>query len=125
MTVHRHLENEIEASPEGDVVYTAPSECAEPIPMSEDKSIEKRDGQYERKDSCSIFMFTEPLGCWREAHARPNRTAVDWAQEIKWLLDERYLDVQKVVPVMDNLNTHTTASFYEAFTPAEAFRLSQ
>ena len=100
-------------------------ECVESIPMSEDNPIEKYDCQYERKGSCAIFMFTEPLSCWREAHARPNRTAVDWAQEVKWLLDEKYPDAKKVVLVMDNLNTHTTASFYKAFTPAEAYRLSQ
>ena len=100
-------------------------EYLEPIPMSETNHIEKYDCEYKRKGSCSIFMFTEPLGAWRAAHARPRRTAVDWAQELKWLLDEKYPNAKKVVLVMDNLNTHTPASFYKAFPPDEAFRLSQ
>ena len=70
-------------------------------------------------------MFNEPLGQWREAHALPHRTCSDWAQQMKWLLDEQYPNAKKVVLVMDNLNTHSTASFYKEFPPEEAFRLSQ
>lgn len=97
----------------------------EPIPMSKDNHIEKYDCEYVRKGSCSIFMFTEPLGGWREAHALPRRTAIDWAYELKWLIDEKYCDAEKIILVMDNLNTHTISSFYKAFSPEEAFRLSQ
>lgn len=100
-------------------------EHIEPIPMSDDNHIEKYDCEYERKGSCSIFMFTEPLGEWREAHALPKRTAVDWAEQMKWLIDEAYPDAEKIVLVMDNLNTHAISSFYKAFSPEEAFRLSQ
>lgn len=100
-------------------------EYLEPIPMSEHNHREKYDCEYIRKGSCSIFMFTEPLGGWREAHALSRRTAVDWAHQVKWLVDEAYPDVEKIVLVMDNLNTHTTASLYKAFSPEEAFRISQ
>lgn len=100
-------------------------EYLEPIPMSEHNHREKYDCEYIRKGSCSIFMFTEPLGGWREAHALSRRTAVDWAHQVKWLIDEAYPDVEKIVLVMDNLNTHTTASLYKAFSPEEAFRISQ
>ena len=100
-------------------------EYIKPIPMSEDNHIKKYDCEYIRKGSCSIFMFTEPLGCWREAHALLRRTATDWADQIKWLVDEAYPDVQKIVLVMDNLNTHSIASLYKRFPPEEAFRLSQ
>ena len=100
-------------------------EYLEPIPMSKDNHIEKYDCEYVRKGSCSIFMFTEPLGGWREAHALPHRTALDWAAQVKWLIDDAYPDAEKIVLVMDNLNTHTIASFYKAFEPAEAYRLSQ
>lgn len=100
-------------------------EYLEPIPMGRENHIIKYDCEYVRKGSCSIFMFTEPLGQWREAHALEHRTSEDWAHQLKWLLDEQYPDAKKVVLVMDNLNTHTTASFYKAFTPQEAFRLSQ
>ena len=100
-------------------------EYLEPIPMGKGNHIKKYDCEYVRKGSCSIFMFTEPLGQWREAHALEHRTSEDWARQMKWLLDEQYPDAKKVVLVMDNLNTHTTASFYKAFAPREAFRLSQ
>lgn len=96
-----------------------------PISMDQSNHIKKYDCEYIRKGSCSIFMFTEPLGQWREAHALPHRTSEDWAWQMKWLIDEAYPNVEKIVLVMDNLNTHTPASFYKVFTPEEAFRLTQ
>jgi hypothetical protein len=95
-----------------------------PIPMSEKNHTKLEDGEYMRNGTCSIFMFTEPLGCWRESHVREHRTKKDWAREIKWLLDEQYPDAKKVVLVNDNLNTHGISSLYEAFPPQEAFRLA-
>ena len=65
-------------------------EYLDPIPMGKENHIKKYDCEYERKGSCSIFMFTEPLGQWREAHALPHRTCEDWAIQLKWLLDEEY-----------------------------------
>ncbi len=96
----------------------------EPIPM-EPGSVEKVDSEYKRNGTCSIFIFTEPLAGWRLAEASPRRTKIDWAQKIKWLLDGEYPGAKKVVLVMDNLNTHTLSSLYEAFEPGEAFRLAQ
>ena len=100
-------------------------EHLEPIKMSENNHSEKYDSEYIRKGSCSIFMFTEPLGQWRKAHALPSRTAIDWAHQKRWLIDEKYKSSEKIVIVMDNLNTHNISSFYKAFSPKEAFRLSQ
>lgn len=99
-------------------------EVREPLP-AKPGSTEKIDNEYIRKGTCSIFIFTEPLSGWRFAEAFPRRTKKDWANRIKWLLDEQYPDVEKVVLVMDNLNTHTLSSLYEAFLPDEAFRLAQ
>jgi hypothetical protein len=95
-----------------------------PIPMSEKNHTKLEDGEYMRNGTCSIFMFTEPLGCWRESHVREHRTKKDWAREIKWLLDEQYPDAKKVVLVNHNLNTHGISSLYEAFPPQESFRLA-
>jgi len=97
----------------------------EPIPMSKTNKKLKYDCEYERKGTCSIFMFTEPLAGWRNAFALPHRTRMDWASQMKWLLDEQYPNAKKVVLVMDNLNTHGKHSFYDTFPPEEAFRLSQ
>jgi len=97
----------------------------EPIPMSEDNKALKYDGEYERKGTCSIFLFTEPLAGWRHTQALPQRTRTDWANQMRWLLDTQYPKAKKVVAVMDNLNTHGIHSFYDTFLPDEAFRLAQ
>ena len=104
--------------------YQKLDHAREPLPMRSG-SIEKVDSEYVRNGTCSIFMFNEPLAGWREAEALPQRTKVDWARKIKWLLDEQYSDAEKVVLVEDNLNTHSLSSLYEAFPPEEAFRLAQ
>ena len=96
-----------------------------PIPMSKTNHKLKYDCEYERKGTCSIFMFTEPLAGWRSTAALPRRTKIDWANMIRWLLNEQYPTAEKVVLVMDNLNTHSIASLYDTFTPDEAFRLAQ
>jgi hypothetical protein len=82
------------------------------------------DFEYERAGTASIFLFTEPLKGWRAAHARARRTAIDFATEIAWLLEEAYPDAPRVVLVCDNLNTHTTAALYEAFEPQRARALA-
>jgi len=97
----------------------------QPIPMSKTNHKLKYDCEYERKGTCSIFMFTEPLAGWRNTSALPQRTKTDWAHKIKWLLDEQYPNEKKIVLVMDNLNTHGIHSLYATFPPAEAFKLSQ
>ena len=93
--------------------------------MSKNSHKQKVDYEYERKGSCSIFMFTEtPVGR-RYAAAFPQRTGKDWATLIKWLSDEKYPKAKKVALVMDNLNTHGIHSLYKVFQPDEAFRLAQ
>jgi hypothetical protein len=81
------------------------------------------DYEYERLGSATNFMITEPLAGWRKVNVRKTKTAIDLAHEIKELLDVDYPDAETVVLVWDNLNTHTPASLYKAFEPAEARRL--
>ena len=81
------------------------------------------DYEYERAGTASVFLFSEPLACWRRATARPRRTKADWAVEVADLLEGRYADCPKVTFVLDNLNTHTPGAFYEAFEPARAREL--
>jgi len=81
------------------------------------------DYEYERAGTASIFMFCEPLAGWREVSVRPQRTKVDWAQEMAQLLQTRYREAEKVILVCDNLNTHTKGAFYEAFPAEEAREL--
>lgn len=86
---------------------------------------EKIDYEYKRCGTASIFMFTEPLGGWRHAIARPTRTRLDWAQMMRHVADDYYSDRDRIILVSDNLNTHTPAAFYEAYSPETAFRLAQ
>ena len=83
------------------------------------------DNEYIRNGKCCIFMFIEPLAGFRYAHVSQRRTKKDWAHHIKDLLENYYPDAKKVVLVMDNLNTHTISSLYEAFPADTAFALAQ
>lgn len=76
------------------------------------------DYEYERAGTASIFMFTEPLAGRREVSVRAHRTKMDWALEVNRLLQTTYANVEKIILVCDNLNTHTRGAFYETF-PAE------
>ena len=75
------------------------------------------DYEYERKGTANIFIFTEPLLGWRSTQVTEQRTRIDWALAVKELLDVHYPDVRVVRLVMDNLNTHSIGSLYEAFKP--------
>ena len=98
-------------------------EVHEPIPAAPGHSV-LVDDEYVRNGVASIFIEVEPLGGKRKVKITERRTRVDWAHFIKEMLEERYADAEKVVLVMDNLNTHNTASLYAAFTPEEARRLA-
>lgn len=85
----------------------------------------KEDSEYVRHGTCSIFVWVEPLAGQRRVHARSQRTRIDWAHEVEQLLTSDYPNAEKVVLVMDNLNTHSIGSLYEAFAPAKAHALAQ
>lgn len=84
----------------------------------------KEDSEYVRHGTCSIFVWVEPLAGRRRVMARRQRTRVDWAHEVEHLLTLDYPDAERVLLVMDNLNTHTIGSLYEAFEPAKARALA-
>jgi hypothetical protein len=81
------------------------------------------DDHYERRGTCNIFLACEPLRGWREVKVTTQRTRVDWAHFVRELVDIHYPHASRIVLVMDNLNTHTPASLYQAFEPAEAKRI--
>ena len=83
----------------------------------------KIDSEYVRNGTCSIFAFVEPLAGVHHVSVRPHRTALEWAEEIRYLVDVMYPDAEKIILVMDNLNTHKPASLYKRFEPAEARRI--
>ena len=98
-------------------------EVQDPIPAAPGHP-ELIDDEYIRNGVAGIFLEVEPLGGKRQVKITERRTRIDRAQFIKEMLEERYPEAEKVVLVMDNLNTHNTASFYTAFPPAEARSLA-
>lgn len=86
--------------------------------------VEHYDNDYIRNGTACIFIFTEPLSGWRYADAQERRTKIDWAKQIAWLMEEQYPNAKKVLLVMDNLNTHSISSLYEAFEPKRAFEIA-
>lgn len=99
-------------------------EVRAPIPAAPGHPV-LQDDEYVRNGVAEIFLEVEPLAGKRHVEITEHRTKPDWAKFIKSMLDERYPDAKKVVLVMDNLNTHSTSSLYEAFPPQEAQRLAQ
>ena len=91
----------------------------------EPSKAERVDYEYERNGTAANFMFNKPLGSWRKVNVRQRKTSIDWAYEVKELLDKDYAGAEKVILICDNLNTHKIASLYEAFEPKEARRLAE
>lgn len=81
------------------------------------------DSEYERNGTANLFMMFEPLRGWRHVEVTERRTKIDFAHVVRDLVDVHHPQAETIVLVMDNLNTHKTASLYEAFPPAEARRL--
>lgn len=99
-------------------------EIRAPLPVAPGRPA-RYDSEYVRHGTANLFVAFEPLAGWREVAVTDTRTRRDWAWFVKGLVDGRYRDVERIVLVMDNLNTHATASLYEAFEPAEARRIAQ
>jgi hypothetical protein len=103
--------------------YQLHAHARDPIPAAPGRD-RREDSEYVRHGTCSIFVWVEPLRGWRHVDAHPHRTRLDWAHQVQRLLTVDYPDAQTVVLVMDNLNTHTLGSLYEAFEPVTARRLA-
>ncbi len=97
-------------------------ETVEPLPI-EPGQPQRYDYQYERHGVCNLFMFSEPLAGWRHVEVTDRRTKPDYAQQMKYLVDVKYPDAEKITVIQDNLNTHVPSSLYQAFEPAEAKRI--
>jgi len=98
-------------------------ETRTPIPAAPGRAA-REDYEYVRNGTANVFMTFEPLAGRRHVKVTDRRTKKDWAEVIRELVDEHYPAAEKIVLVMDNLNTHSPASLYEAFEPAEARRLA-
>jgi hypothetical protein len=99
------------------------AEAREPLP-AQPGQVERMDYEYVRQGTANLFIITEPLRGWRHVTVTDQRRRTDFAHVIQDLVDVQYPEAECIVLVMDNLNTHTPASLYEAFEPAEAKRLA-
>jgi hypothetical protein len=100
------------------------AEMRQPVPAAPGRP-QRIDYEYERNGTANLFLVTEPLVGQRYVTVTERRTAVDFAAVIRDLVERKYPNAEKIVLVMDNLNTHKLASLYEAFEPAEARRLAE
>jgi hypothetical protein len=99
-------------------------EVAVPIPAAPGR-VECHDYEYVRNGTANLFMLVEPLAGQRHVTVTSRRTKLDFAQQMKELVDMHYPKAVKVTLVMDNLNTHRMSCLYEAFTPEEARRIAE
>jgi len=98
------------------------AESIEPLPMEPGEPL-RYDYQYERNGVRNLFMFSEPLAGWRHVEVTERRTKQDYAQQMKYLVDVRYPDANRITVIHDQLNTHVPSSLYVTFEPAEAKRI--
>lgn len=99
------------------------AEVRAPLPCAPGQAA-REDPEYARGGVANLFLICEPLRGWRHVSVTERRTGVDWAHCVRELVDGHYPDAEKIVLVMDQLNTHTVASLYEALPPAEAKRIA-
>ncbi len=100
----------------GEAVLPLPAQPGQP---------ERFDYEYVRNGTANLFMIAQPLLGWRTVQVTERRTAKDFAEVLRWLAEELHAEADKVVVVMDNLNTHKLASLYEAFPPEQARRIAE
>ena len=98
-------------------------EVREPMPPGPGR-VERYESVYTRNGVAGVFLAFEPLGGWREAKVTDSRARVDWAHFIREMVDGRYKEAERVVLVMDQLNTPSPASLYEVFPPGETRRIA-
>ena len=98
------------------------SETRQPLPLEPGQPV-RYDYEYEREGVANLFMFSEPLRGWRHVAVTERRTAINYAQQMKYLVDKVYPSAIRIRLVQDQLNTHRPASLYKAFAPVEAKRL--
>ena len=99
-------------------------EVAEPVPAAPGRP-GRIDYEYVRNGTANLFMISEPLVGWRHVEVTERRTAKDFAEVLRWIVEDLHPEAEKIVLVMDNLNTHKLASLYEAFEPGRARRIAE
>lgn len=84
----------------------------------------REDYEWQRNGVRNLFLAVEPLRGWRKVGVTERRTRQDFAEQLRQLVEEDYPEAEKIVLVVDNLNTHTPACLYETFAPEQAFAIA-
>ncbi len=100
------------------------AQVRDPLPVASEQP-SREDYEYHREGTCNLFLAFAPVQGWRTVTVTSRRTKVDWAHFMRDLVDEHFPNAERIMVVLDNLNTHTYASLYEAFEPAEARRIAR
>lgn len=95
-----------------------------PLPMAPEQP-RREDYEYQREGTCNLFLAFAPIQSWRNVTVTERRTKVDWAYFMRDLVEVHFPEAERITVVLDNLNTHTVASLYEAFEPEEARRIAR
>jgi hypothetical protein len=98
------------------------ADTREPLPMQPGRAI-RQDYEYQRNGACNLFMFFQPQAGWRQTKVTAHRKKADFAECMRELVDIHFPCAEKIRVVLDNLNTHSPSSLYEAFEPSEARRI--
>ncbi len=104
--------------------YQLLSHARDPLPVAPGQP-RRIDYEDKREGTCNLFLLLDPHRAWRRLEVTESRTAVDFAHQMKWLVDEGYPEAGTIRVVLENLNTHSAASLYQAFAPAEAWRIAR
>jgi hypothetical protein len=100
------------------------AETRTPLPPKPGQ-VARYDYEYKRNGTANLFLFCEPKACWRHIAVTSHRTMEDFAQQMKWLVDEQHPEAEVIRVVCDQLNTHRVASLYETYPPEEARRIAR
>lgn len=123
-------------------VYTRPYDRRRPLVCMDEKGVQligetrlplrvkagceaRYDFEYVRRGVTNLFMFFEPLAAKRQVMVRARRGAHEWAEVMRELVDAHYPEAERIVLVLDNLNTHALSSLYEVYEPVEARRIAR
>jgi hypothetical protein len=104
--------------------YQLLSHVREPLPAAPGQP-RREDHEYQREGTCNLFLFFAPHEGWRHVEVTEQRTAVDFAHQLKWMVEVRFPEAEVIRLVVDNLNTHGPASLYKAFAPEQARRIAR
>jgi hypothetical protein len=94
------------------------------VPFTDSQGIEYHDYEYKREGTADLYMIVEPLGARREVHVRSQHKALDWAEEVAYIVEEMYPAAEKITLIQDNLSAHKKAALYARFGPERAHAIA-